>query len=97
MYIILENVWQNWVHTNNDSSHIIVVSNESSESILSICVNFSDDNKQQLKKYIVLKRICIGGWVGRVFKMAVICQRVVILLQLCADMIAKIPCIWYLI
>ena len=43
--------------------------------------------KKPVKKYIFFSAdIHLGG---RVTKMAVICQRVVILLQLCADMIYK--------
>ena len=83
-------------NTNNNTSHTILVSNESSWWILSMCVNFNDEiyhearvnkNKNIKKNTHFFSANMHSG--GRVIKMAVICQRVIIWLQLCADMIAK--------
>ena len=61
--------------------------------MLSICVKFDDEiyhlarvNKKNIKKYNFFSADMHLG--GRVIKMAVICQRVVIWLSLCVDMIA---------
>ena len=91
--LFLRGSWQNF-NTNNHPSHTILVSNESSGLILSICVNFKNEiyllacvNKKNSKKNTIFFSADkhLGG---RVIKMAVICQRVVIWLQLCVDMIA---------
>ena len=62
--------------------------------MLSICVNFDDEiyhlarvnkKKHLIKCNFFSADMHLGG---RVIKMAVICQRMVIWLQLCVDMIA---------
>ena len=57
--------------------------------------------KKHLKKntYFCLVRIYISGVGGgsRVTKMAIICQRMVILLQLCTDMIGTLTLTFHLI
>ena len=72
-----------------------MVSNESSGLILSICANFNDEiyhlvgvnlKNTKTNTYFFSADMHLGG---RVIKMAVICQRVVIWLHLCAYVIAK--------
>ena len=82
-------------YTNNKPSHTNFASNECSESIHFICVNFSD---KCIIKHVPIKKTVKNIHIfsvdilleRRVTPMAVIChQVVVILLQLWADMIDK--------
>ena len=64
-----------------------------------MCVNFMMkfiikhvSIKKKVKKHIFSADMHLGS---RVIKMAVICQRVVIWLQLCAGIIANTHFIWY--